>query len=103
MSDRSLEHRPARDGRDALTPATEPGVDGGRLGVYAAIGATVGTVPLPWVPAALVRRVRGALVRDVAARHGLVLSAEARRVLADPSGPDSSPGMVVRTLRYASK
>jgi hypothetical protein len=91
MSERSLEH-PSH-------PA--PRVDGGRLGVYAAIGATAGAVPLPWVPAVLVRRVRGALVHDVAVRHGLSLSSEARAVLADPSGPDAPSGKVVRALRYA--
>jgi hypothetical protein len=76
-------------------------VDGGRLAVYAAIGATAGTVPLPWVPAALVRRVRGALAHDIAAHHGLSLSREARALLADTSTPDASEGTVVATaLRY---
>jgi hypothetical protein len=99
MSERPLEHREA----PGELAAGHAHVDGGRLGVYAAIGATVGTVPLPWVPGALVRRVRGALVHDVAGRHGLSLSPEARRVLADVSSPDSPDGTVTRALRYASK
>jgi hypothetical protein len=86
--------------------ATEPDerassrIDGGRLGVYAALGATAGTVPLPWVPDALARRVRGALVHDVAVRHGLSLAHEARDLLADPSGPDHPRGALAKTVRY---
>jgi hypothetical protein len=93
----------------AIAPAGEPRmrVDGGRLGVYAALGGAAGTVPLPWVPGALARRVRGALVHDVAMRHGLALSPEARQVLADPSSPDphsrAPSATIVRALRYASK
>ncbi len=97
MSDRSIE-QPTTPGE--ITQPPGPRVDGGRLGVYAAVGATVGTVPLPWVPTALVRRVRGALVHDVALRHGLSLSREAREVLADPAGPEAATGTVTRALRY---
>jgi hypothetical protein len=97
LAERSIE-KEARPGPVAR-PA-EPRMDGGRLGVYAAIGATAGTVPLPWLPAALVRRVRGALAHDVAMRHGLSLSREAREVLADPSDPDGPDGRVTRALRY---
>jgi hypothetical protein len=96
--DKEGEVRPA----DASVPGTaRAGVDGGRLAVYAAIGATAGSVPLPWVPAALVRRVRGALVHDIAVRHGSSLSLEARAVLAEPSSPDApSGGTVATALRY---
>jgi hypothetical protein len=88
---------------DDATDAHEPAlarIDGGRLGVYAALGASVGTVPLPWIPDVLVRRVRGALVHDVAVRHGLSLSQDARELLADPSGPDESRGALAKTARY---
>jgi hypothetical protein len=100
MSERSLEPNASRS---SPTEADVPRVDGGRIGIYAAIGGAVDAVPLPWVPAALVRRVRGALVHDVAARHGLVLANEARKVLAETSGPESPDGAMVRALRYASK
>src|SRR5579883_110709 len=66
--------------------------DGGRLGVYAAIAGSIGAVPLPWIPDALVGRVRGALVHDIASRHGVSLAPEARAILSDVSGPDKLQG-----------
>jgi hypothetical protein len=75
-------------------------MDGSRLGVYAALGASVGAVPLPWIPDRLARRVRGALVHDVAARHGLALTTSARDLLADPAAPDERSGVLARAARY---
>lgn len=76
-------------------------IGGGRLGVYAALGAVAGSVPLPWVPDSIARRVRGALVHDVAARHGLSLTNEAREALAEPNveGDTAARGI----LRYAAR
>ena len=73
----------------------------GRVSTYAALGAAVGAVPLPWLPDALERRVRGALAQDIAARHGLSLAPEARAVLADTSGPEASKSLVARGVRFA--
>ena len=75
-------------------------VDRGRLGVYAAVGASLAAVPLPWLPDSLVRRVRGALVHDVAVRHGLSLTREAREVLSEPSGPDGPSGLLAQAVRF---
>ncbi len=72
---------PSRDSRDAP----------GRLGAFAIFGAAAGTVPLPWVPSTLMRRIRGALVHDVATRHGVALSPEARTILAEPSKGGERP------------
>jgi hypothetical protein len=81
--------------------ATRPAVDGGRLGVYAAIGASVGAVPLPWLPGSLAKRVRGSLVHDIAVRHGVSLTPEARAALADPAGLDASPrGWIEQGMRF---
>jgi hypothetical protein len=75
-------------------------VDRGRLGVYAAIGASLASVPLPWLPDAFARRIRGALLHDVATHHGLSLSREARDLLAEPSGPDGPRGLLAQALRF---
>jgi len=82
---------------------TAPVTRGGRLGVYAALGGLTGVVPLPWVPDALARRVRGALVYDIAARHGLSLTKEARDALAEPSGPEGPRGVVRQAATFVGK
>jgi len=74
----------------------------GRLGVYTALGAATGSVPLPVLPDQLVRRLRGALVHDVSARHGLSLTAEARDVLSAPHPGDTPPTLIAQAMRYAS-
>jgi hypothetical protein len=85
------------DDVESLPSLARPVVDPGRLGVYAAMGATVGAVPLPWVPDSLVRRVRGAVAHDVAVRHGVSLTNEAREVLSEPSG---ARGVLAQTTRF---
>lgn len=89
------------DPADARTVASvRSPVDRGRIGVYAALGASVSAVPLPWLPDSLVRRVRGALVHDVAVRHGLSLTRDARDVLAEPSGPDGPRSLLSQAARF---
>jgi hypothetical protein len=72
----------------------------GHLGAFTLLGAAAGSVPLPWVPGALARRVRGALVQDVAARHGLALSPEARAALAEPSKNERGSRATREAVRY---
>jgi len=100
-SDRDLPDVHA-DGASAPVATAEwhPPVARSRLGVYAALGATAGAVPLPWVPDALARRIRGALVHDIATRHGLSLTRDARAVFAEPSGPDGPRGVFAQALRF---
>lgn len=74
---------------------------GGRLGTYTVLGAASGVVPLPWVPDAIVRRVRGALVHDLTSRHGLSLTPEARDVLVDPSATDGKRGIFSQGVFFA--
>jgi len=52
------------------------------------------------LPDAFARRVRGALVHDVATRHGLSLTREARDLFAEPSGPDGPRGLLAQALRF---
>jgi hypothetical protein len=96
--------RPIEAAPDAARVLTatqwRPPVARSRIGVYAALGATVGAVPLPWVPDALARRLRGALVHDIATRHGLSLTRDARAVFAEPSGPDGPRGVFAQALRF---
>jgi hypothetical protein len=72
----------------------------GRLGTFTLLGAAAGGVPLPWVPGALARRVRGALVQDIAVRHGLSLSPRARTILADPNRSERANRATREAMRY---
>jgi hypothetical protein len=74
---------------------------GGRLGTYTALGAVCGVVPLPWVPDATVRRVRGALVHDLTSRHGLSLTHEARKILIEPNGTEGPRGFLKQGASFA--
>lgn len=74
---------------------------GGRLGTYTVLGGASGIVPLPWVPDAIVRRVRGALVHDLTARHGVSLTPEARLVLAEPAGTEGPRGLFAQGVTFA--
>ena len=74
---------------------------GGRLGTYTVLGAVCGVVPLPWVPDATVRRVRGALVHDLTSRHGLSLTHEARTILVEPNGTEGPRGFLKQGAKFA--
>jgi len=83
--------------KDATRPPT------GQLGAFAILGAAAGTVPLPWLPDALARRLRGALVQDVAARHGLALTHDARELLADPAATERKRGPLAHAFGFLTK
>src|SRR5580658_5646923 len=73
----------------------------GRLGVYAALGRYARTIPLPWVPSAVLQRVRGALLSDLAAGYGVSLTGDARAELSDPRGPKRAHTLATQALRIA--
>jgi hypothetical protein len=75
----------------------------GKLESFAVLGGFVGTVPLPWVPGVLARRLRGALVQDIASRYGVVLSWDARQMLADPSATKARHGPLRQAFGFLSK
>lgn len=77
-------------------------LDGGRLGTYTVLGAMTGVVPLPWIPDVMVRRIRGALVHDLTARHGLSLTPEARAVLVEPAGTEGPRGVLRQGVIFAA-
>jgi hypothetical protein len=76
-------------------------VHDGRLGVYAALGGYAGTIAIPWVPIAVLKRIRGALLNDLATGHGLSLTREAREMLSEPRAPKQARGLALRALRIA--
>jgi len=73
------------------------------VGTYAVLGAAAGSVPLPWLPDAFARRVRGALAQDIAARHGLSITLEARDLLAEPAGTEGPRGVGAQAMRFVTR
>jgi hypothetical protein len=80
----------------------EPTSDAGRLWVLAMVGLFAGALPLPAIPTALLRRVRGAVVHEVSARYGLTLTADARQWLSEPSRAVRR-GAFVATAAFVAK
>jgi hypothetical protein len=72
----------------------------GRLGAFTLLAAATGSIPLPWVPSVLARRVRGALVQDIVARHGLSLSPGARDAFAEPDRREKSKSVAQEAMRF---
>jgi hypothetical protein len=66
----------------ALSPSSVPPT--GRLAMMTAYAVAASAIPVPFLPDRVLVRVRGAVVHDVAARHGLSLTSDARAELAEP-------------------
>jgi hypothetical protein len=66
----------------AISPASAPPT--GRLAVMTAYAVAATAIPVPFVPDRVLVSVRGAVVHDVASRHGLSLTSDARAILAEP-------------------
>ena len=86
---------------ESMPPLMRNPMDPSRVSAYTVLGAVSGLVPLPWVPDAMAKRVRGALIHDIAARHGLTLTADARAILETPWA-NSKQGFLVQTARFAA-
>jgi hypothetical protein len=105
MADRDL---PADDSPSALREPSPRGLTAGpaspgRVGAYTVLGAAAGSVPLPWLPDIVARRVRGALAQDLASRHGLSLTSEARDLLSEPAGTEGPRGVGAQAMRWATR
>jgi hypothetical protein len=73
-----------------------------RVGAYAALGAVSTIVPLPWVPDVVLGRVRGTLAHDIAARHGVSLTEEGRKILAEPWTSQLPRTWLAQAARFAA-
>jgi uncharacterized protein (DUF697 family) len=73
-----------------------------RISVMALIGMVAGAVPLPFLPAAVLKRIRGALAHDVATRYGLCLTHEAREALSTASRA-AQGGAFVTTVAFFAR
>lgn len=77
--------------------------EGGRLAILSLFAGAMSAIPLPFVPDHLVARVRGAVVHDVASRHGLSLTPEGRKALADAAPGQWRSALAKRAVSMATK
>src|SRR5690349_18739891 len=84
----------------ALTRVSRPAP--GRLSVMALMGLLAGAVPMPILPGAALRRVRGALAHDIADRYGLCLTEDARKEISEPSKTARS-GALLATIAFVAR
>lgn len=71
--------------KDDLLPTSTS--TNGFVPVYAIAAGLAAAVPMPFVDSMLARTARGSAMRRVAARHGLTLAPEARRILGEAELP----------------
>ncbi|MGK3988326.1 hypothetical protein WME99_35115 [Sorangium sp. So ce136] len=71
-----------------VTPGGPP--PGGRLAVLTAFAVGASWLPVPVLPDRMLLRIRGAIVQDTVARHGLSLTTDARALLTQP-GAEQTP------------
>ena len=86
--------------------ATRPGTPlarqaGASVTVYAAVTGLAGAVPVPMLDGVLSELSRGAAMRRVAKRHGVVLTPDARAVLASPGSIHATSTERGRLLKVA--
>jgi hypothetical protein len=98
--------RPLRDddaGEQAIDTKRAPLAQqaGVSVTVYAAIAGLAGAIPLPILDSALSELARGAAMRRVAKRHGVVLTPDARAILAGPGAVGATSSERGRLLRAA--
>ncbi len=87
-----------QDARGRPTQATTPAAPrAGRLAILSGFAVAASAIPIPFVPERLVGTVRGAVVQDVASRHGLSLTRDARMALAEARG-ESPARLVARRI-----
>src|SRR5262245_4521623 len=113
---RPLREGMAQEGEELERPKRAPLAQqaGVSVTVYATVAGFAGAVPIPILDSALSELARGAAMRRVARRHGVVLTPDARAILAGPGAlaPTSSErgrllkaalSSVLAPLRIASR
>jgi uncharacterized protein (DUF697 family) len=83
----------------ALSPPSP--APSGRLVMMTAYAVAATVIPIPFVPDRVIARIRGALVYDVASRHGLSLTTDAREMLAEPTSELRT--QLVRTVETVAR
>jgi hypothetical protein len=84
----------------ALSPKTP---QSGRLAILAGLSLAASAIPVPFLPDRVVVQIRGAIVHDLAGRHGVSLTTEGRAALAETSAESPMKDLFKRGLGILSK
>ncbi len=92
------------DAPSSTSVATSPTVPtSGRLAILTGLSAAASAIPLPFLPDRVVLQIRGAIVQDVASRHGLSLTTDARTALAQTAGESPVRQVAKNAIGFLSK
>ncbi len=75
----------------------------GKIAILAGLSLAASAIPVPFVPDRVVAQIRGAIAHDVASRHGVSLTTEARAVIAESSSDAPIRDLLKRGLGILSK
>jgi hypothetical protein len=94
---------PAAPSQSTVAVPTTANAPTGRLAVLTAASIGALALPLPIVPERLVGRLRGALAHDITARYGLSMTADARKILANPARQAGAQNIARTTLEMIGR
>lgn len=83
--------------------ATPKPTAAGRLAILTGFSLAASAIPIPLLPDRIIFQIRGAIVQDVAARHGLSLTTDGRKALAEASHESAMRDVLKRGLGFLSK
>jgi hypothetical protein len=88
---------------DRSIASSPPAPPSGRLAVLTGLSLAASALPLPVVPDRMLERIRGAIIQDVTSRHGLSLTTDARRILAEPGTASPTRALLGSVLGMLAK
>jgi hypothetical protein len=75
----------------------------GKLAILTGLSLAARAIPVPLLPGRLIFQIRGAIVQDIASRHGLSLTTDARGLLAESSSESPVREVLKGALGFLSK
>ena len=88
---------------EATVVHSPPAPTSGRLAVLTGFSLAASAIPIPFLPDRLVVQIRGAIAQDVAARHGLSITTDARAAFAHTSSDSPVRNVVRKGIGVLSK
>jgi hypothetical protein len=89
--------------RETTVVHSPPAPTSGRLAILTGLSLAASAIPIPLLPDRVVVQIRGAIAQDVAARHGLSLTTDARASFAQTSGESAVRAVVRKGIGVLSK